>query len=259
MPAYGQFLSDKTGLVNRFDVETGGHVFEVQTVSNFDVSDHDFNKEEKRLTIFITSSLENNLGEIIIPHTLLSGNFTFYLNDQQYAPIIKSNEKISFITLNFTGAGNNKLDIIGTKTLNSVEEQIPPVISEEVPSQGGGCLIATATYGTELSTQVQQLREIRDQKLIKTEIGRNFIDNFNQIYYSFSPIIADYERKNTAFRESVKLFLTPLVSSLSILNYAQLDSELDVLGLGVSIISINIGIYFVTPAILIILFRKIIS
>ena len=106
-PAFGQLLSDKTGLVNRFDVETIGHSYEIKTVSNFDVIDHEFDKDEKRLTIFLNSSLENNLGEIIIPKILLSGNFTFFQNDLEIEQKIKSNERISFITLNFTGVGNN--------------------------------------------------------------------------------------------------------------------------------------------------------
>lgn len=54
---------------------------------------------------------------------------------------------------------------------------------------GGGCLIATATYGSELSPQVQQLRELRDSKLLQTEAGTSFMDSFNSFYYSFSPQI----------------------------------------------------------------------
>ncbi len=41
---------------------------------------------------------------------------------------------------------------------------------------GGGCLIATATYGTELAPQVQQLRELRDNHLLQTELGTSFIE-----------------------------------------------------------------------------------
>ena len=145
-PAFGQLLSDKTGLVNRFDVETGGYTFEIKTVSNFDVLEHEFDKDEKRLTIFINSGLENNLGEIIIPQLLLSGNFTFYLNDIQYNQKIKSNDRISFITLNFTGMGDNKIDIIATNTFAGVEEKPETLVIDESPSEGGGCLIATATY-----------------------------------------------------------------------------------------------------------------
>lgn len=122
-PAFGESLSDATGLAERFDVQTEGHIFEIKTVSNFDVTDHEFDKDEKRLTIFFSSSLENNLGEIIIPQNLLGGNFTFYLNDQEFFPKIQSNEKISFITLNFTGSGNNKVDIFGTTYLDGITER----------------------------------------------------------------------------------------------------------------------------------------
>ncbi|MGY5149809.1 MAG: hypothetical protein ACW9W3_07075, partial [Candidatus Nitrosopumilus sp. bin_68KS] len=93
----------------------------IETVSNFNISDFDFDSDEKRLSLFINSGLENNLGEMLIPQNLLGGNFTFYLNDQQYFPQINSNEKISFITLNFTGTGENKLEIFGTTYLQGLE------------------------------------------------------------------------------------------------------------------------------------------
>jgi len=126
-PAFGESLSDATGLAERLDIQTEGYIFEVKTVSNFDVIDHEFDKDEKRLTIFFNSGLENNLSEIIIPQNLLGGNFTFYLNDQEFFPKIKSNEKISFITLNFTGSGNNKLDIFGTTYLDGLIETEPSI------------------------------------------------------------------------------------------------------------------------------------
>jgi len=117
---------------------------------------------------------------------------------------------------------------------------------------GGGCLIATATYGTELAPQVQQLRELRDNHLLQTELGTSFIESFNKFYYSFSPIIADYERENYIFKEMVRLAITPMVSSLSILNYVDMDSESEVLGYGISLILLNIGMYAGIPAILIV-------
>ena len=140
-PVYGQLLSDATGLVNRLDVQTGGYTFEIETVSNFNIHDYDFEKNEHRLSLFINSGLENNLGEILIPQTFLGGNFTFYLNDQQYFPKINSNEKISFITLNFTGSGENKLEIIGTTYLNGltdkeeiIQKELYPLTKEETSS-----------------------------------------------------------------------------------------------------------------------------
>ena len=112
----------------------------------------------------------------------------------------------------------------------------------------GGCLIATATYGSELSPQVQQLRELRDNQLLKTESGTEFMSSFNQFYYSFSPVIADLERENLLFKEAIKIAITPMISSLSLLNYVEMDSEESVLGYGISLIILNLAMYVGIPA-----------
>ena len=105
----------------------------------------------------------------------------------------------------------------------------------EKSSKGGGCLIATATYGSELAPQVQQLRELRDNHLLHTESGQSFMNTLPQAYSSFSPSIADYERENPIFRERVKVAISPMISSLSILNYAGMGSDQEVLGYGISL------------------------
>jgi len=74
---------------------------------------------------------------------------------------------------------------------------------------------------------------------------------FNQFYYSFSTTIADYERENPVFKEAVKLTLTPLLTSLTLLQYTDIDSESEMLGYGIGVILLNIGMYFVAPAVLI--------
>ncbi|RNJ79869.1 MAG: copper-binding protein, partial [Nitrosopumilus sp. B06] len=114
-------------------------------------------------------------------------------------------------------------------------------------TSGGGCLIATAAYGTELAPQVQQLRELRDNVVMGTESGSAFMAGFNDFYYSFSPGIADLERENPVFREMVKVSLTPLISSLSILNHAEIDSEAEMIGYGISLIVLNLGMYVGAP------------
>jgi hypothetical protein len=122
--------------------------------------------------------------------------------------------------------------------------------------EGGGCLIATAAFGSELAPQVQFLREIRDSTVLQTESGTSFMAGFNQFYYSFSPIVADYERDNSTFKEAVKITLTPLLTSLTLLQYADIDSESEMLGYGIGIILLNIGMYFVAPAVLIMKIKK---
>lgn len=262
-PAFGA-ISDATGLINRFDIDTGGNLFEITTTSNFDVEKIEFDKDQKHLTFHIVSSLENNLGEIIIPRGLLSGNFTFLLNDQDFSPKIKTNDKISFITITFTGSGKNQLDVFATKYLEDLDEISPDTTqeqyidenqSEEMP-QGGGCLIATATFGSELSPQVQSLRELRDHKILQTKIGAEFMNSFNDFYYSFSPFIADLERENSVFKEGVKIAITPMLFSLSILNNMDMNSESDVIGYGAGVIFLNIGMYFAVPTIIIMRFHK---
>jgi len=139
-------------------------------------------------------------------------------------------------------------------TVTEPEPEPEPVMVSQPAEEkkGGGCLIATAAFGSEMAPQVQFLREIRDNTVLQTESGSAFMTGFNQFYYSFSPAVADYERENPAFKETVKLALTPMLTSLAILNYVDIDSEAEMLGYGIGIILLNIGMYFVAPAIIII-------
>ncbi len=47
-----------------------------------------------------------------------------------------------------------------------------------------------------------------------------------------------------------------MISSLSILNYVDMDSEAEVLGYGISLILLNVGMYVGVPAIVVIGIRK---
>ena len=130
----------------------------------------------------------------------------------------------------------------GTELVNGVCQ----VVKDEKP--GGGCLIATAAYGTELAPQVQFLREIRDNTVMSTSTGSAFMTGFNQLYYSFSPTIADLERENPMFQDAVRAFITPMISSLSIMTFAEDGNDAQVLGLGLSVIALNLGLYIAAPA-----------
>jgi len=124
------------------------------------------------------------------------------------------------------------------------------------PEERRGCLIATASFGSPMAQEVQMLREIRDMQLMGTESGSAFMYGFNTIYYSFAPTIAQWESDSPIFKEVVKATITPLIASLSLLQYAEMDSEVDVLTYGISMIVLNIGMYFVAPAMIIIKLRK---
>ena len=120
-PAFAQVL-DTPGLRQEFFVETGGYEFMVETTSNYNIEEVELSVEEKKLTFYINSGLQNNLGEIVIPVNLINGNFTFFLNDQEFFPKVKISETISFITVEFEGDGRHKLEVIGTTYLPEFSE-----------------------------------------------------------------------------------------------------------------------------------------
>ena len=253
-PAFGQ-LSDKTGLLTRLDVDAGGHTFEVVTVANFEVTGHEFDRGERRLTIFANSGLADNLGEVTLPGNLLAGNLTFQINGAESEQKYRSNDRISFITLVFEGTGDNRIDIIGTEIFGGAAP------AKSVPAEdtepGGGCLIAAAAFGTELAPQVQQLRELRDGRLLQTESGRSFMGMFNSVYYAFSPQVADYQRENPAFRELVRAGMSPMILTLPLMEHAHTESE--IVHVGASLIVLNIAMYVGLPAAVIVGIRRSIS
>jgi len=200
-----------------------------------------FNEDDRMLEFNIETSLdEGNIAEIIIPRALMDGEFSVLLDDKKIAYHLSDSTKISVISVIFDGKGVYTLYIT----------------TKDVEHNSGGCLIATAAFGTEMSPHVQHLRELRDNTILQTELGTSFMTGFNQFYYSFSPAVADYERENPVFKETVKTIITPLLISLGLLNYVDIDSEHEILVYGIGIILLNIGMYFVVPTVIIMKIRK---
>jgi|APSaa5957512535_1039671.scaffolds.fasta_scaffold04398_5 plastocyanin/endonuclease YncB( thermonuclease family) len=125
------------------------------------------------------------------------------------------------------------------------EKDTTPVVKNK--NNGGGCLIATAAYGSELSSQVQHLREIRSDVLMTTESGSSFLDSFNFVYYTFSPYIADLQRESPEFNSLVRLSITPMLFSLGFLDVVPIESELSVVVFGSMLIGGNLAMYL-SPA-----------
>ena len=249
LTAFGveQSTSDHLGFINKFMINTDGYNFEILTVTNFIVSSHTFNASDKTLQFNIEASLEEgNVMEVTIPRELLDGEFTVLLDSEEVFYNLSNSNKNSVISIIFEEKGKHILEITGTKYLETVLNK----------TNGGGCLIATASFGSEMSPHVQNLRELRDDTVLQTKLGTTFMISFNQLYYSFSPTIADYERENPVFKEAVKLMLVPLLTSLTLLQYADIDSEHEMLAYGIGIIILNVIMYFVAPIVLIMKARK---
>ena len=208
---------------------------------------------DKPLTIFIDSpgkvTISVSNGEIatVLGETT-SGEFTIYHDDYNFI------EGTMLIANHINDYTLKEWTDVSTFSKNASTESAKETTNVK-SGNGGGCLIATATYGSETATEIQQLRELRDNQLLQTESGTAFMNTFNDIYYSFSPIIADYERENPLFKEAVKITITPMISTLSLMENA--NSESEVLSIGLSVITLNLGMYFGAPATVIIAIRKI--
>jgi hypothetical protein len=204
------------------------------------------------LTIFIESpgkvtiSVSNGDVATVLGETT-SGEFTIYHDDYDFM------DGTMLIVNHINDYTLKEWTDVSTFSKNVSTESVKETTSVK-SGNGGGCLIATAAYGSEMSPQVQLLREIRDNQLMNTESGSAFMSTFNNVYYSFSPAIADMEREHPMFKEAVKLGLTPMILSLSIMEGA--DSESEVLGLGLSVIALNLGMYIALPSIVIVGIRK---
>ena len=242
LDAFGVDVSLRdVGFVNKYMISADEYNFEITFTANFTVLSHTFSAHDKMLQFNVDAVHEKeNVAEIIIPRDLFDGEFTILLDGEEISANVNKTDRSSVVSIVFDGNGDT-IDITATKYLGVELEK----------SNGGGCLIATATFGSELAPQVQQLRELRDNTVLQTESGTSFMTGFNHFYYSFSPAIADYERENPTFKEAVKLILAPLLTSLTLLQYADIDSESEMLGYGIGVILLNIGMYFVAPAVLI--------
>ena len=122
-----------------------------------------------------------------------------------------------------------------------------------------GCIIATSTYGSELSPEVQFLREFRDEAILKTFAGRNFMTVFNAWYYSFSPKVAEIIEGNALLRTTMKTVLYPLIGILHLAaaTYSLLsfNPELAVLVSGL-IASFLIGLAYFGPVVFVLRLGK---
>jgi hypothetical protein len=191
-----------------------------------------------KVTISVSNGdIATELGETT------SGEFTIYHDDYNFM------EGTMLIANHINDYTLKEWTDVSTFSKNGSTEPAKETTSVKT-GNGGGCLIATAAYGSELAPQVQMLREIRDNQLMNTESGSAFMTSFNELYYTFSPIIADYERENPYFQETIKLAITPMLSSLSLMENAETESE--VLSIGISVIVLNIGMYLGIPAIVVI-------
>jgi len=109
------------------------------------------------------------------------------------------------------------------------------------PGRRGVCFIATAAYGSALHPSVSNLRNFRDRYLMQKKLGRKTVD----LYYKYSPFLADIIAKNKALKILVRISLFPLVAfSYSMVHF------------GPIITAAMLAFIFVVPIFLISFYRR---
>jgi len=74
-------------------------------------------------------------------------------------------------------------------------------------NRGGNCFIATASYGSQVEPHVKILREFRDVYLLPSTLGHALVN----IYYQYSPPVADFIARHDTLRAIVRWCLLPVV------------------------------------------------
>ena len=196
-------------VVGTYLVEVGGlqesfKVVKASTILSIKASE---SKVVKGNTIVISGSIEP-----VVPEAAITITFT-KPDGSTFNKTVTTDSQGAYsysYTPTETGSWNVKASWKGdTEHEGSVSSSISFTVEEK-----SGCIIATATYGSELSPQVQFLREFRDRLVLKTFAGANFMTAFNTWYYSFSPTIAPIIASNDALRTFMKILLYPLINIL---------------------------------------------
>ena len=156
------------------DIEAG-----VPTNFVFTIRDS-YTDSPMRLSDYTFVIMQNN-EEIhrVSGNAAVGGDFEkFTFSEDQTGPTV-----IKFENIRNTGQETEFALIVVEESVKDKVVVEPVVATQESEEEGGGCLIATAAYGSEMAPQVQLLREIRDNQLMNTESGSAFMGAFNELYY----------------------------------------------------------------------------
>jgi tetratricopeptide (TPR) repeat protein len=152
---------------------------------------------------------------------------------------------------------NEKVDILKKLGRTAEAAEVQKLADANKPvdedNHGSGCLIATATFGSPMAIEVQQLRDFRQNTIYSSAAGTQFMFAFETWYYSFSPNVASYINHNSWTRLPMQVLLTPLLSILSVSKYGyavfSFNTELGVIAAGL-IASSLIGLVYGFPLVL---------
>jgi hypothetical protein len=125
-------LSDKglsyPGIKWDWKIKAENYIFDVSTVSNYDMKNATFNKANKELIFTGNSTHSGNVAEIVIPRNLIGGNLTVMQNGKVLSPIILLGTDSSTIILKYNDTGLVTISVMGATYLPEFSSVVPLVM-----------------------------------------------------------------------------------------------------------------------------------
>jgi len=150
-------------------------------------------------------------GSVIAPG---EGSFLFPLGGQ-VSLVVEPDEGCWFVR--WSGDVGTVANVTAASTTITVDS---PYSIRANFGGAGGCFIATAAYGTPMAEEIQILREFRDEYLLSNPVGQALVD----LYYRFSPPIAEFITEHPSLKPVVRAGLLPAVSmSIVAVNTTQVE------------------------------------
>ncbi len=151
------------------------------------------NSSDSRIANFLDSATCNDT---------VDGNITSITNNAPSSfPVANTNVRFTC-----TDSASNATSATAQVSITQ-PQTTPPATGGGGGGGGGGCFIATAAYGSYLDPHVKVLRDFRDDYLLTNTVGTGFV----QLYYQYSPPLADAISKHEGSRTVTRWLLTPLV------------------------------------------------
>jgi Tol biopolymer transport system component len=118
-------------------------------------------------------------------------------------------ETFGLITVsNITSSSTNcTVNGLGTVKLVQTEITTPP----PTPPPPSGCIIVTATYGSEMAPEVTYIRQVRDEMIASTQVGEALVSGWNNFYYSWSPPVAYLIATHEELQQISQVLILPLI------------------------------------------------
>lgn len=210
-----------SGLNTNVEIKSGsGSVSYFNTLSNYSLPN--INKPADFITkaavdFQISGVTPNGTVTVAVTFATMPENPVFYkVVGNQWIPVNGATVAGNVVTFSLTDNSNMDSDptsgvirdplVVGTAGVSgSGTNYAPP--SSGGSTGGGGCFIATAAFGSYLDPHVMVLRHFRDNVLLQSEIGTEFV----KFYYKYSPPVADFIAHHDALRMLFRFALTPLI------------------------------------------------